>query len=278
MVNLSAAVLALAAERPSGTGSPAHGVSSSLQWANSTAPTTVVPLTTSVVYTTMTKTITNCPPVVTDCPFKDLTTTVTVPLYTTICPVDAIQTPGPKPTGPAGSEQKTVTAKVTKIYTITSCPATVENCSAGRVTTEVTKTTYCPEVPSVVATPTASECSEDVPAPTVVCEDNEKCHRPAIVVVCKGLQCEEQDETPKKTSVKLTTAPQSGVARPTGTVVSFVAKPSHVVCTGSQCPSKDIPGKPACNGADCKIPVVSSATKTGLSLVLAVAGGFFALL
>lgn len=38
----------------------------------------------------------------------------------------------------------TITAKVTKIYTVTSCPAAVTDCPVGKVTTEVATSTLCP--------------------------------------------------------------------------------------------------------------------------------------
>lgn len=49
--------------------------------------TSTVDMTTSVIYTTRIQTITSCPPTVTNCPNGQHVTTVTVPLYTTVCPV-----------------------------------------------------------------------------------------------------------------------------------------------------------------------------------------------
>jgi hypothetical protein len=106
-------------------------------------------MTTSTVYTTATHTITSCKPTITNCPIGKVTT-LTIPLYTTVCPVSAIktQTAAPKPTSSAGNNgpgsDKTITTKVTKTYTITSCPPAVTNCPIGQVTTEVVTTTYCP--------------------------------------------------------------------------------------------------------------------------------------
>lgn len=63
-------------------------VTSSAGW---NATTTQGPMTTSVVYTTTTKTITSCAPTVVDCPLGHVTTE-TIALYTTVCPVSEVQT------------------------------------------------------------------------------------------------------------------------------------------------------------------------------------------
>ncbi|RSL41721.1 hypothetical protein CEP53_012590 [Fusarium sp. AF-6] len=63
-----------------------------------TNSTTVKPTqyTTSTVYTTKTYTITKCPPTVTDCPVGHVTTE-TIPVYTTVCPVETGKPVEPKP-------------------------------------------------------------------------------------------------------------------------------------------------------------------------------------
>ncbi|KAG8417995.1 hypothetical protein J3458_005441 [Metarhizium acridum] len=129
----------------------------STRWPNSTIASSVE-MTTSTVYTTSTRTITSCQPTVTNCPVGKVTT-VTVPLYITICPVSAVETktPSPKPTktsgnGGNGPEKTTITTKVTKTFTITSCAPTITNCPVGKVTTEVVTTTYCPGEETAVPT------------------------------------------------------------------------------------------------------------------------------
>ena len=62
-------------------------------------------MTTSVVYKTEVKTVTGCPPWVVACPEGKHVTTVVVPLYTTVCPVDAVETPGPKQQAPDSKHQ-----------------------------------------------------------------------------------------------------------------------------------------------------------------------------
>ncbi|OAQ60237.1 lysozyme [Pochonia chlamydosporia 170] len=70
-------------------------------WGNSTsvAPTSSTAWTTSVVYTTEIHTVTQCASTVTDCPARPHTTTKTIPLYTTICPVTETEVPTEVPTG-----------------------------------------------------------------------------------------------------------------------------------------------------------------------------------
>ncbi|KYK62069.1 hypothetical protein DCS_03214 [Drechmeria coniospora] len=64
---------------------------SSPVWSNSTV-TTQAPFVTSTVYTTLVRTITECPPQVVDCPLGTVKTEV-VPLYTTVCPFTKTGTP-----------------------------------------------------------------------------------------------------------------------------------------------------------------------------------------
>lgn len=74
-------------------------IKSTSSWGNSTvAPTSTVGWTTSVVYTTEIHTITQCASTVTDCPARPHTTTKTIPLYTTICPVTETEVPTKVPT------------------------------------------------------------------------------------------------------------------------------------------------------------------------------------
>lgn len=72
--------------------------------------------------------------------------TETIPLYTTVCPVTSAGTSTATPSGSSsssgsGSAPETVTTKITKVYTITSCAPTVTNCPVGKVTTEVLTST-----------------------------------------------------------------------------------------------------------------------------------------
>ncbi|PTB61475.1 hypothetical protein BBK36DRAFT_1105310, partial [Trichoderma citrinoviride] len=57
--------------------------------------TTGVPqFSTSTIFTTSVRTITQCPPEVTNCPTRPKTVTDTIAISTTICPVTATETPG----------------------------------------------------------------------------------------------------------------------------------------------------------------------------------------
>ncbi|KAM3485100.1 hypothetical protein MY8738_001568 [Beauveria namnaoensis] len=128
-------------------------------WSNST--TTSQEMTTSTVYTTATRTITDCPPSVTNCPARVITETIA--LYTTVCPVTKTNHIPPRPTAkPSQPTEELTTSSVytTKTYTITSCPPSVPNCPVGHVTTETifVSTTVCPvtktdEAPKTTAKP-----------------------------------------------------------------------------------------------------------------------------
>lgn len=55
-------------------------------------------VTTQTIYSSHTITITSCAPEVTSCPaHSTVTTVVTVPVYTTVCPVTATEVPPPPP-------------------------------------------------------------------------------------------------------------------------------------------------------------------------------------
>ena len=148
----------------SGTGINIYPSSSpSVRYSNTTtsAGPTVTPsvsYTASTVCSISTYTITSCAPTVTDCPAKlGQVTTEIISLYTTVCPVTATETssgvvPSSSPySQPTPPESVTSTVYTTKVYTITSCLATVTDCSAklGQVTTEVVSlyTTVCPYTP-----------------------------------------------------------------------------------------------------------------------------------
>lgn len=114
---------------------------------NVTTTSSVEMMTTSTVYTTAIHTITSCNPTVTSCPIGK-TTTLTIPLHTTVFPVS--EKPAAEAPGSGHSDETTttttITTKVTKTYAITSCGPAVTDCPVGKVTTEVevVTTTYCP--------------------------------------------------------------------------------------------------------------------------------------
>ncbi|KAM3455032.1 hypothetical protein MY3296_002602 [Beauveria thailandica] len=139
-------------------------------WSNST--TTSQEMTTSTVYTTATRTITDCPPSVTNCPARVVTETIA--LYTTVCPVTKTNHLPPKPTAKPSQpteEMTTSTVYTTKTYTITDCPPSVTNCPARVVTETISLyTTVCPvtktdEAPKPTATP--SQPAQEMTTSTV---------------------------------------------------------------------------------------------------------------
>ncbi|UNI20542.1 hypothetical protein JDV02_006620 [Purpureocillium takamizusanense] len=226
-------------------------------------------MTTSTVYTTTVRTITKCPPTV-HCPTGGYVTTETIPLYTTVCPVTATKTDSHEPTTavqtnkPAHSQgQTTITTKVTKIYTITSCGPTVTNCPIGKVTTEVSTTTYCPGEQTGVPTGPGAIPVSEVPVPP-------KSQVPVVF--------------------ETHTIPQggrnsTGVYKPTATAPAPCVGPA---CppggSGSSVPTDRIPpvqtpgGNEGCTGSECKPPVVvGGAGKTAFS-GLAVMGALVAMI
>lgn len=82
--------------------------------------------------------------------------TETIPLYTTICPATPTATAAPSPSSSAPGQPETITTKVTKVYTITSCAPTVTDCPVGKVTTEVVTSTVCPGCSKNTDKPSAS--------------------------------------------------------------------------------------------------------------------------
>ncbi|POR37600.1 Putative endo-1,3(4)-beta-glucanase [Tolypocladium paradoxum] len=255
----------------------------SSKWANSSstaAPTATssVDLTTSTVYTTTVHTVTKCPPWVIHCPAGGYTTTETIALYTTVCPVTATQKPT-KPTTTttssrgAGGRETTITTKVTRTYTITSCAPTVTNCPVGKVTSEVRTTTYCPGeqtpgVPYVSVPGKASSASSSAPAKTAS----------SVFTAPSPLH-------PSQTT--LIYQSQAAVPQPAGPSGNgsnnAIAKPSSATpapCVGPSCPvsgNPSVSGKPGgepCRGDNCPPKmVVSGAAKTSFSslVVLCVA-------
>ncbi|KAF4637126.1 hypothetical protein G7Y89_g965 [Cudoniella acicularis] len=114
-------------------------------------PSTAVSYSRSTVYQTTIYTITSCAPTVTNCPaLIGKLTTVTIPAYTTICPVSPAPTQPSVSTGiPTKTSSVTIsTVYATSVYTVTSCAPTVTNCPAliGKLTTVTVPlyTTICP--------------------------------------------------------------------------------------------------------------------------------------
>ncbi|KAF5127812.1 Endo-1,3(4)-beta-glucanase [Metarhizium anisopliae] len=223
----------------------------STRWPNSTIASSVE-MTTSTVYTTSTRTITSCQPTVTSCSVGKVTT-VTLPLYITICPVSAVETktPAPKPTktsanggnGGNGPEKTTITTKVTKTYTITSCAPTVTNCPVERHPTEATgpKGAFTAPPPFHPSKTTIYNTQTIVSVP-----------QPA-----KPSGGNNNNSTSNGTSIA---KPQPG---PSGSQV----------CVGPSCgaqPSSPAPntGNGGCTGPNCPPTVVSGAAKQSLSALV----------
>ncbi|PGH30837.1 hypothetical protein GX50_06380 [[Emmonsia] crescens] len=92
--------------------------------------------TTSTIYTTAYETVTSCPPSVPSCPAGGYPTVITrtIPISTTVCPVE------PEPTTPPNPTYTTSTIYTTAYETVTSCPPSVPSCPAGGYPTVITKT------------------------------------------------------------------------------------------------------------------------------------------
>ncbi|KAJ5551202.1 hypothetical protein N7535_000855 [Penicillium sp. DV-2018c] len=132
-------------------------------------------LTTSTIYTTRTSTITACPTTVPHCPADQqttYTTTETIVVSTTVCPVDATTTAdGPSPTGPSGgngsdpgngNDYTISTIHSTRTVTLTECPASVTDCPARDQTTHVTTETVVAGTTSVPIHPVATTTAPGV--------------------------------------------------------------------------------------------------------------------
>ncbi|KAF7133753.1 hypothetical protein CNMCM5793_005107 [Aspergillus hiratsukae] len=139
---------------------PCVGLTEATTSATSTAdvhPSSLGESTTSTIFTTRTATITACPSSMTNCPASHkstYTTTETVLVSTTICPVTAAErptitgVPGPATTTgshalPGGGSVDVITSTVltTRTATVTACPSTVPNCPATAKSTFVTTET-----------------------------------------------------------------------------------------------------------------------------------------
>ncbi|KAJ5773537.1 hypothetical protein N7457_008433 [Penicillium paradoxum] len=146
----------------------------------SSYPVTTSPpeMTTSTVFTTRTSTITACPTTVPHCPASEqttYTTTETIVVSTTVCPVEETTTTatGPSSTGSSGhgngngNDHTISTILSTRTVTLTECPATVTDCPARDQTTHVTTETLVAGTTSVpintAVTITAPGAAEPTP-------------------------------------------------------------------------------------------------------------------
>ncbi|KAL3485126.1 hypothetical protein BJX62DRAFT_217627 [Aspergillus germanicus] len=139
-------------------------------------PTTTVPMTTSTITMTEIHTLTACPSFVRDCPASEqttYTTTETIDIYTTICPVTATETSLPdvpittQAPLPHPAEVTTIsTVYQTSVHTMTACPPLVTDCPASQQTTYLSTETL-PSYATVTLIPvevpiaTATDVPED---------------------------------------------------------------------------------------------------------------------
>jgi hypothetical protein len=202
--------------------------------------------------------VTSCEPAITNCPIGK-TITETIPLYTTVCPVSPVKTesdthkatttPGQ---GDNGSDKTTITTKVTRTYTITSCSPTVTKCPVGKVTTEVITTTYCPSEQTQVSfgpkggftTPSSLR-----PSKTILYKSE--------TIVPKPTQAGGWNHGPSNATAIVQ-------SRPTG---------PQAVCVGAFCGVEAgnhtrTPSSQGCNGPNCPTTVVSGACKQSLSALV----------
>lgn len=205
--------------------------------------------TTSVVYTTVVSTVTECS---SDCSVI----TRTIPLYTTVCPVT--------------TTRKTLTDVVTSVYTVTSCSPEVVECPYGKVTTRYSTTTYCPDRdgrPTSTLTDNPTDVPDEPGCSGRGCDDLDKEPR------CSGHGCDSDTATVTNTFTDFLS-----ITSVTNTFTDFLS----ITCTGQDCPPATvtnptnletmptiIPTDPPCNGSNCPEPIVSAgAGKTGVSMAV----------
>ncbi|CAM1500703.1 Fc.00g098650.m01.CDS01 [Cosmosporella sp. VM-42] len=252
-----------------------------------TAPVTTssVEMTTSTVYTTITETITKCPPGVPCHPGS--VTTKTVVLYTTVCPVTATPTGG----------VETITETITNIYTITACPPEVKDCPYGKVITKYITTTYCPGNPTALVEVTAKPTGGAQTITETITKVYTISACPPEVTDCPygsittdyftTTYCPGEEKTTDVVVTKTVTngyIPPSaftpggcvGEGCPPKTVVVYKtesAKPTGfetVPASGSGAKPTEGSGN-TCDGEDCPEVVTAGAAKVGASLVLVLA-------
>ncbi|KJZ70929.1 hypothetical protein HIM_09680 [Hirsutella minnesotensis 3608] len=260
-----------------------------------------IKMTTSVVFTTSLHTVTSCPPYIDadTCANGKYVQTVTVPLYTTICPdVRPSETLVP---GIAGDKAlKTITAKVTKIYTVTSCPPVQTRCPVGRVTTEVGITTIVPggaETTAPISIPQHginADCS------------GSSCHNQTFAgKTCYGVGCQNGrpfsgqgeslnkhesgvgvqksgDKQGSQCSQFISVVPQgeaaSAMTKSIAPAVSTMANTAIVPHPNASGAPKQVAKPEKCVGQDCRATVVSGASKSGINMCLVILGGAIMLL
>lgn len=126
----------------------------------------------------------------------------------------------PTPTVSASQPPETITTKVTKVYTITSCAPAVTNCPIGKVTTEVVTSTLCPgcDNGNKPANPTTSD-TMSAPCHAGSCGDK----------AVKAISAEFSSTSITSTSIPILTSTPS-VVTTTAAVNSTIA---HVTSTGT---------------------------------------------
>lgn len=121
---------------------------------------------------------------------------------------------------------ETVTSKVTKVYTVTSCPPSVADCVIGKVTTEQVSTVVCEGNCSGGSGPSqviGVHSSMMTPVTSIA--------KPSSAAVCEGEKCQgtspgENDEKPSS---------QGCDGSNCVSVVAATQTPSGGVCVGQEC-------------------------------------------
>ncbi|KAG9240202.1 histidine phosphatase superfamily [Calycina marina] len=124
-VSVSATITATSASATS------IGSSPNLPYSNSTSSSSYTEYITSTIRTTSVITVTSCAPTVTHCSAGPHVTTVTIDLYTTVCPVTETEVPTSATVIPVVPSYYTSTVYATSVITIVSCAATVTDCPAS---------------------------------------------------------------------------------------------------------------------------------------------------
>lgn len=184
--------------------------------------------------------------------------TETIPLYTTICPVTPTATAAPSPSSSAPGQPETITTKVTKVYTITSCAPTVTNCPVGKVTTEVVTSTVCPG------------CSKNTDKPSASSTDA-GCHGGNCAT---GIPTMIEKSTSVAASSSVPKASSSGIQSQSSTGVSSIATSasSQIASTGIASSSTHQP-----TGTQTQIPTTGLASPSkSVSKAVAVVAGMLA--
>jgi hypothetical protein len=123
--------------------------------------------TTSTVYATTTKTITDCPETVTDCPKKGKVVTEIVAVSTTICPVEETHTWGKNTTSkywpkPPVETETPCPESTSKSYPVPTSKAAPE---CPKVYVKTISTSVTTVVPTVIYSTVTEECAKPTYAP-----------------------------------------------------------------------------------------------------------------